>query len=112
VSDGSYPWHRDTVAPTTEFDDPRLASVYDTLNGYAPGTQPDFYLGLARDLDAATVVEIGCGTGLITACFVRAGFDVIGLEPSGPMLQVARRRAEARCTLDPRRGDRARRAGC
>jgi SAM-dependent methyltransferase len=83
------------MAATSEFGEPRLVAVYDTLNGYAPGTQPDFYLELARDLKAATVVEIGCGTGLIAGRFVRAGFTVIGLEPSELMLQVARRRPEA-----------------
>jgi SAM-dependent methyltransferase len=84
------------VAPTSEFDEPRLVAVYDTLNGYSPGTQPDFYPELARDLDAVTVIEIGCGTGLVTARFVLAGFDVIGLDPSELMLQVARGRPEAR----------------
>lgn len=84
------------MAPTGEFDQPRLVAVYDTLNAYRPGTQPDFYLGLAHDLDAATVIEIGCGTGLVTARFVLAGFNVIGLDPSGLMLQVARARPEAR----------------
>ncbi len=84
------------VTPTTGFDGSRLAAVYDTLHGYAPGTQPDFYLGLARDLGAGTVVDIGCGTGLVTARFVRAGFDVVGLDPSEPMLRIARRRPGAR----------------
>ena len=84
------------MADPTEFDDPRLVAVYDTLNPYAPGTQPDFYVGLARELGAATVVEIGCGTGLVTAAFVRAGFDVVGLEPSALMLERARRRPAAR----------------
>jgi SAM-dependent methyltransferase len=84
------------VAPTGEFDDPRLAAVYDTLNGYAPGTQPDFYRELARELSARTVVDIGCGTGLVTAHLVLAGFDVVGLDPSEPVLRVARRRPEAR----------------
>jgi len=35
-----------------------------------------------------TVIEIGCGTGLVTARYVLAGFDVIGLDPSELMLQV------------------------
>lgn len=78
-----------------EFDDPRLVAVYDTLNPYAPGTQPDFYLGLARELGARLVVEIGCGTGMVTAYLARAGLDVVGLEPSAAMLGIARVRPGA-----------------
>ncbi|MBJ7599614.1 methyltransferase domain-containing protein [Candidatus Nephthysia bennettiae] len=85
----------DTVALSAEFTDPRLVAVYDTLNPYSPGTQPDFYLDLAREVGATTVVEVGCGTGLITVECARAGFDTIGVEPSGQMLQIARRRAGA-----------------
>jgi SAM-dependent methyltransferase len=76
---------------STEFDDPRLVAVYDTLNPYLPGTQPDFYLALAREVGASRVVEIGCGTGTVTAHLARAGLDVAGLEPSALMLDVARR---------------------
>ena len=36
------------VALSSEFTDPRLVAVYDALNAYGSGTQPEFYLGLAR----------------------------------------------------------------
>ena len=71
------------VALSSEFTDPRLVAVYDALNAYGSGTQPEFYLGLAREADATTVVELGCGTGLVAVEFARDGFDVIALEPSG-----------------------------
>ena len=80
---------------SAEFTDPRLVAAYDTLNAYRPGTQPDFYRGLAREFGARTVIEIGCGTGLIATDLARAGFDVIGLEPSERMLEAARRRPGA-----------------
>jgi hypothetical protein len=37
------------VTLSAEFTDPRLVAAYDTLNVYEPGTQPDFYLELARE---------------------------------------------------------------
>jgi predicted TPR repeat methyltransferase len=50
----------------TEFTDPLLVPVYDTLNSYEPGTQPDFYAALAASIGAESIVDVGCGTGLIT----------------------------------------------
>ncbi len=78
-----------------EFTAPRLVAVYDALNPYAPGTQPDFYLRTARECGARSVVEVGCGTGLITRLFLAEGYDVTGIDPSGPMLDVARARPGA-----------------
>ncbi len=49
-----------------EFTDPRLVAVYDALNQYPRKTQPEFYAQLARDVDARLIVDLGCGTGLIT----------------------------------------------
>lgn len=80
---------------SAEFTDPRLVAVYDTLNPYRPGTQPDFYLQAARECHARTVVEVGCGTGLISRLFIQQGYDVTGLDPSGPMLEIARARPGA-----------------
>jgi SAM-dependent methyltransferase len=82
-------------ALSVEFTDPRLVAVYDAVNPYPPGTQPDFYLGLARTLGASSVVDVGCGTGLVTQEFIRSGFAVIGVEPSAAMLAVARGRPGA-----------------
>ena len=49
-----------------EFTDPRLVAVYDTINAYDAGTQPDFISRLAAELRATAIVDLGCGTGLIT----------------------------------------------
>jgi SAM-dependent methyltransferase len=83
------------VPLSPEFTDPRLVAVYDALNAYAPGTQPDFYLRTAHECGARSVVEVGCGTGLISRLFLADGFDVTGIDPSGPMLDVARARPGA-----------------
>jgi SAM-dependent methyltransferase len=80
------------VALSAEFTDRRLVAAYDALNPYEPGTQPDFYLTLAQEIRASTVIEVGCGTGLVSTHLARAGVDVLGLDPSERMLAVARDR--------------------
>ncbi len=88
------------VPLSAEFTDPRLVAVYDTLNAYDSGTQPAFYLRLAEDLGARSVIDVGCGTGLITREFVDRGYAVTALEPSTEMIAVARRRiGEDRATF-------------
>jgi SAM-dependent methyltransferase len=50
---------------------------------------PDFAVAaLARALDltpGATIIDVGCGTGLSCEPFLRAGFAVIGVEPNAAM---------------------------
>jgi SAM-dependent methyltransferase len=75
--------------PTPEFTDPRQVAIYDAVNSYEPGTQPDFYLGVAEEVSAETVIDLGCGTGIITLEFARRGYRMIGVDPSPVMLQVA-----------------------
>lgn len=73
-----------------EFYDPRLVDLYDQVNPvdeYAP-----FVLATATRLGSRNVVDLGCGTGLLTQRLIDAGFEVTGIEPSGPMLDRARSR--------------------
>jgi SAM-dependent methyltransferase len=80
------------VSPIAEFTDPRLVAIYDTVNAYSPAAQPAFYLQLARELGASSVIDLGCGTGLITRELAREGFEMTGVDPSPFMLDVARSR--------------------
>jgi SAM-dependent methyltransferase len=75
-----------------EFTDARLVAVYDALNPYEPGTQPDFYAQLAAEIGASNIIELGCGTGLVTSTLADRGYDMIGVDPSPAMLAVARAR--------------------
>ena len=43
----------------------------------------------------SSVVDLGCGTGLITCELARRGHRMIGVEPSAAMLEIARRRPDA-----------------
>jgi SAM-dependent methyltransferase len=73
-----------------EFTDPRLVAIYESVNAYEPGTQPDFYSQLAAELGAETIVDLGCGTGLISRRLAAEGYRVIGGDPSPAMLALAR----------------------
>jgi SAM-dependent methyltransferase len=78
-----------------EFTDPRQVAIYDDVNSYAPGTQPDFYLGVAEELGAKSVLDFGCGTGIITLMFVNRGYRMIGVDPSSVMLEIAKQKPGA-----------------
>ena len=78
----------------TEFSDPRLVALYDTLNPLSADTT--FYLEAAARLRASTIVDVGCGTGLLTCDLAKRGYTMIGVEPERAMLAVARLRPGAR----------------
>jgi SAM-dependent methyltransferase len=80
---------------TPEFTDPRQVAIYDAVNSYKTGTQPDFYLGIAKEVSAETVIELGCGTGMITLEFATRGYRMIGVDPSPVLLQVAMHKSGA-----------------
>lgn len=73
--------------------DPRLVELYDLDN--PRGADTDFYVALAADLDARRILDVGCGTGLLTCELAIDGRQVIGLDPSSAMLAVARRKPGA-----------------
>jgi len=78
-----------------EFSDPRLVAIYDTANSYAPNTQPEFYSRLAAELGATSIIDVGCGTGIITCELASLGYQMIGVEPASEMLTIARARPHA-----------------
>jgi len=73
--------------------DPRLVELYDIEN--PRGADTNFYLGLAAELDAHRILDLGCGTGLLTRELATPGRQVIGVDPAPAMLAVARRRLDA-----------------
>lgn len=73
--------------------EPRLVELYDVEN--LRGADTDFYLSLAAELDARTIVDLGCGTGLLTRELAVDGRRVVGVDPAPAMLAVARRRPGA-----------------
>lgn len=73
--------------------DRRLVELYDRSNPHRADT--DFYLQLAADLDAHTIIDLGCGTGLLTCQLATNDRQVIGVDPAPAMLAVARRQLRA-----------------
>jgi SAM-dependent methyltransferase len=80
----------DDVPIFGEFSDPRLVAIYDTVNPIAE--YETFYLDLAAKLSPSSIIDIGCGTGLLTCELAKRGHRMIGVEPSKAMVALARRR--------------------
>jgi SAM-dependent methyltransferase len=83
------------MGSNAEFSDPRLVAIYDVANAYDPEAQPGFYTWLAADLGAKSIIDYGCGTGIITCELARIGFQVTGVDQAPAMLAVAREKPEA-----------------
>ena len=70
------------------FEHRRLAAVYDPLD--PDRSDLDAYAALADELGAASVLDIGCGTGTFACLLARRGLEVTGLDPARASLEVAR----------------------
>jgi 2-polyprenyl-3-methyl-5-hydroxy-6-metoxy-1,4-benzoquinol methylase len=73
--------------------DAELVELYDVDN--PGGADHAYYRALADDIEAHSIIDLGCGTGLLTRSFVRPGRRVLGVDPSATMLDHARRQPGA-----------------
>jgi SAM-dependent methyltransferase len=81
-----------------------IARLYDPWSASVT-EDVDFYVEEAR-ASGGPVVELACGTGRISVPVAKAGIDVIGVDASAAMLEVAREYAAAEgVELDLRLGD-------
>lgn len=78
---------------STQFSNPRLVASYDALN--ALGDDSEFFCQRAKELSATTIIDLGCGTGLLTCELAKRGHKMIGVEPAGAMLEIARHKPYA-----------------
>src|SRR5690349_12422461 len=74
--------------PDAIFADPRLARIYDAFDG--PRVDLDLYLGIAAEVKASRVLDIGCGTGSLAVLLASSGLEVIGVDPAAASLEIAR----------------------
>jgi SAM-dependent methyltransferase len=88
-------WHDalSTPMPDALFADPRLAAVYDALEGDRRDLEA--YVALVDELDARTVLDIGCGTGTFACMLAARGLEVRAVDPAEASLDVARRKPGA-----------------
>ncbi|MBF4624945.1 bifunctional 2-polyprenyl-6-hydroxyphenol methylase/3-demethylubiquinol 3-O-methyltransferase UbiG [Clavibacter sp. VKM Ac-2872] len=70
--------------------DPRIVALYDGDN--PDGPDHDFDRALAAEVGARSIVDLGCGTGMLTVSLATAGRRVVGVDPSAAMLDAARSR--------------------
>lgn len=80
--------------PDAIFAEPKLAEIYDLLdNPDRPDLAP--YLAIADEFHAHSVIDLGCGTGMLACRFAARGFEVVGIDPAAASLNVAKRKASA-----------------
>lgn len=76
------------TTPDPIFVDPRLARLYDAFDDDRGDL--DLYVGLAERFGARTVLDVGCGTGVLALLLAARGLCVTGVDPAAASLEVAR----------------------
>ena len=74
--------------PDAIFAHPRLAPVYDAFDGDRDDLTA--YLRIAGELGAERVLDVGCGTGCLAILLAESGRIVMGIDPAGASLDVAK----------------------
>lgn len=79
--------------PDPIFADPRLAAFYDVVDD--DRSDLDAYAAIVGELEASSVLDVGCGTGTLACRLAALGIEVVGLDPAAASLDVARRKPDA-----------------
>lgn len=75
-----------------------FAEVYDVFQDNVPYEEWCTYVtGLLKEYQVmdGLVLDLGCGTGSLTGLMARSGYDMIGIDNSGEMLQIAMNKRNA-----------------
>ena len=73
------------VATNYDYFLPELVKDTYYLDGFE-----DFHLSLAEKYGGKGILDIACGTGALTIPLVKAGYDVVAFDLSGPMVDVTK----------------------
>jgi SAM-dependent methyltransferase len=76
-----------------EFRDLRVVALYDLAFPWS--RDDDFFVSVLADEPARDVLDLGCGTGRLAIALAARGYAVTGVDPAGPSLALARRKAGA-----------------
>lgn len=74
-----------------EFNDPFIVSMYDHQNQHYP-EEKQFYFDFVDEIKAKKILDIGCGTGLLTVSLANEGYDVVGIDPFQAMIDNAKQK--------------------
>lgn len=72
-----------------QFQHPLIVGNYNTNNPV--DDYKDFCLDFANKIGAKKIVDVGCGTGLMSCALAKKGFEIVGVEPAKPMLEIAKK---------------------
>lgn len=76
------------TTPDPLFGHPRLAAVYDIVDGARDDL--DAYVALVDEVGAGSVLDVGCGTGCLAVLLAGRGIEVAGVDPAAASVDVAR----------------------
>lgn len=74
--------------PDPIFAEPRLAALYDIVDG--DRSDLDVYAEIVDELEASSILDVGCGTGSFACRLALRGATVVGVDPAMASLDVAR----------------------
>ncbi|TCN34756.1 methyltransferase family protein [Kribbella orskensis] len=79
--------------PDALFAVPRLVGLYDPLEAERPDLE--VYAAMIEEFGARRVLDVGCGTGTFACLLASRGIEVVGVDPAGASLEVARKKSGA-----------------
>lgn len=81
------------MSDSKQFSNPLLVNAYDSINSL--GDDADFWFREIKHLAPKSVIDFGCGTGILTCELAKQGYETIGVDPFGAMLEKAKEKPNA-----------------